>query len=488
MSEAVSAQSRLKFSTILAFSLANLPLGALAVAVSVYLPPFFASHLGVSLAAVGGAWAVVRLLDIGVDPALGLVMDRTRTRFGRYRPWMAIGAPILMISVWALFEAKGQVSELYLIGWLLIYYLGNSILALGHSAWGATLSTEYHERSRVFGVVAMLGVTGAVVVLLFPILADKFGRSEAQAVRDMGWFIFWLTPVTALIALSRTPEHVNPDHDGVEFKARDYLSLLVKPDLLRLFLAQMCLTLGPGWMSALYVFFFTDSRGFTPGVASVLLLVYVIAGVAGAPLTARIAQRFGKHRTLMVTTTAYSLGLCLLVAAPKGSVPAVLPLMFWCGFMAAGFDLMIRAMLADVADEVRLEQGKEQLSLIYALNTLAAKIASAFSIGLTFPLLGYLGYIAKEGAHNTPEAIRSLELAYILGPIFFVMLGGVCVMGWKLDAARHAEIRKALDARDGRVRAAYEEAPILDTLGEPSPVAFVSQPPAKPAQSDAGSQ
>ncbi|OIQ64773.1 putative symporter YagG [mine drainage metagenome] len=333
----------------------------------------------------------------------------------------------------------------------------------------------------MFGVVAMLGVIGAVIVLLFPILAGRFGRTGAQSVQDMGWFIFWLTPITIVICALRTPERITRDHGAEQFRFRDYLSLLIKPDLLRLFLGQMALTLGPGWMSALYVFFFTDSRGYSLGVASLLLLLYVLAGVAGAPLTAKLAQRLGKHRALMVTTTAYSIGLCMVMVVPKGNVILALPVMFWCGFMAAGFDLMIRAMLADVADEVRLEQGKERLSLIYALNTLAAKIALAFSIGLTFPLIGKLGYVAEEGYRNTPQAIHVLEIAYIVGPILFVMLGGVCVMGWRLTEARHAEIRRQLDAQDGAPRVEYEEAPIIDSLGGSQITAIVDDARAGPA-------
>jgi Na+/melibiose symporter-like transporter len=323
----------------------------------------------------------------------------------------------------------------------------------------------------VFGVVATLGVIGAVAVLLIPILAESLGRSSATAVRDMGWAIFWVAPVCIAACVFTTREPITVDVAGGEtFKFREYAGLLLKPDLLRLFLAQMCLTLGPGWMSALYLFFFVEARGYSNAVASILLLVYVIAGLVGAPLTAMLAQRFGKHRTLMVTSTLYSLGLTFVLITPKGNFPAAVPSLFWCGFMAAGFDLMIRAMLADVGDQVRLEQGKERISLIYALNTLAAKIATAFSIGLTCPLLGWLGYVAKDGYHNTPEAIYRLEWVYIAGPIFFVMLGGACVMGWKLDAQKHADIRTELERRDALVSggALYEEAPILQTLGEPA--------------------
>ena len=460
---------------VLSFSTLALPLGALAVAVAVYIPPYFAAHLGVNLAAIGAAFAIVRLLAIGVDPVLGLVMDRTRTRLGRYRVWIMLGGPILMAAVYALFEAPHGIGTVYLIIWLLVFYLGNSILGLGHSAWAATLATEYHQRSRVFGVLAAAGVIGAVIVLLIPIGAAHLGLSSAEGVRAMGWFIFALIPIVVALVCLRTPEHIAKISDEHErFALKDYAALLLKPDLLRLFLAQMALTLGPGWMSALYLFFFTDSRGFSPEQASALLLVYVIAGIVGAPLTARLAMRFSKHRTLMVTTTAYSLGLCTVMILPKGNVLMAIPVMFWCGFMAAGFDLMIRAMLADVADEVRLEQGQERLSLIYALNSLANKIASAFAIGLTFPLLGQIGYKAAGG--NTAQAIFGLELAYIIGPIVFVMLGGACVLGWKLDAAKHAAIRAELERRD----ALYAEAPILETFGAEPPIPVLAEEGKRP--------
>lgn len=472
MSDVTARGDRLPTSTIFAFSTLSLPLGALAVAIAVYLPPYFASHLGVSLTVIGGAWALVRLLDIGVDPALGLVMDRTRTRFGRYRLWTLIGAPVLMLSLYALFLAPKGVGGTYLVAWLLVMYLGQSILALGQSAWGATLSPAYHERSRLFGVLAAVGVVGAAVVLLIPIAGEHVGRSEAESIQAMGWFMIWLTPIATAIVLWRTPERIAPA-TGVEvFRLRDYWSLLVKPDLLRLYLAQMALTLGPGWMSALYVFFFTDSRGYSPEQASILLLVYVLAGIVGAPGTAALARRLGKHRALMCTTTAYSLGLCTVMILPKANVPLALPVMFWCGAMAAGFDLMIRAMLADVADEVRLEQGQERISLIYALNTLAYKIAAAFAIGLTFPLISRLGYDATKGSANTPEAIRSLDLAYIVGPIVFVMLGGACVIGWRLDAVRHAEVRRRLEERD----ALYAEAPIIESIGAEPAVPVLTEP------------
>ena len=75
-------------------------------------------------------------------------------------------------------------------------------------------------------------------------------------------------------------------------------------------------------------------------------------------------------------------------------------------------------------------------------------IAGALAFALSYPLLAMLGFRPAEGAANSHQALLGLELAYFIGPIFFVMLGGLCFIGWRLTADRHGEIRRQLDARD----------------------------------------
>jgi Na+/melibiose symporter-like transporter len=234
---------------------------------------------------------------------------------------------------------------------------------------------------------------------------------------------------------------------------REMWRVLAKPDLLRLFLSQTALTLGPGWMSGLYIFYFTQARGYTVQQASILLAVYIVAGVPGALAAAALARRIGKHWTLIVSTTAYSLGLFSVLVIPKGDVVIGLIPMTWCGAMASSFGLMITAMLADVGDEVRLDHGRERTSLVYALNGLAAKLAAALSIGISLPLLQFLGFNAAEGAVNTAGAIDRLSWAFIAGPIVFVMLGGACVLGWRMTAERQGQIRRDLDALSAQAQA-----------------------------------
>jgi Na+/melibiose symporter-like transporter len=466
-SDAAAARRPLALSTIMAFAATSLPLSAMTIAISVFLPKYFASNIGISLAAVGSAFAIVRLIDIPLDPMLGMVMDRTRSPWGRYRLWTVIGTPILMLAVYMLFMAPPGIGTGYLIVWLLVMYLGFSILHLSHSAWASTLATSYNERARVFGVMTAVGVVGSATVLLTPLLLNQLGKTEAQGVQGMGWFILGLTPLAVALVVWRTPERIAPEVHGNQFKLKEYLSLVTRPEMARILLADLCLALGPGWMSALYLFFFTDSRGYTAGQASILLLVYILAGFAGAPLMGRLATRISKHRAPIVATTGYSLVLVSLMAIPQGSMLFGIVPMFIAGFFAAGFTVLIRAMTADVSDEVRLEQGKERAGLLFALTTLTNKVAGAFSIFLTFQVLARTGYDAKAGAVNTPEAIHSMELAYLIGPIVFVTIGGACFLGYRLTAERHAEIRRQLEERDASLaddHVFYDEAAILESV------------------------
>jgi hypothetical protein len=95
---AASSNGSLSFGRTLTFSATSLPIAAVVLAITVHMPAYFAASIGVPLVAVAAAFATCRTIDIPIEPALGLMMDRTRSRFGRYRLWTVIGAPLLMLG------------------------------------------------------------------------------------------------------------------------------------------------------------------------------------------------------------------------------------------------------------------------------------------------------------------------------------------------------------------------------------------------------
>ena len=286
---ATSPIPRLSLPGLLAFSMPNVAIGALAVALTVYLPRYYASHFGIALAVVGGAFGIVRLIDMTFDPFIGVMMDRTSTRYGRYRLWLLCGAPVLMLAVYMLFIPPAGVSIGYMIGWLFVYYIGGSLVTLSHASWGSVIASKYHERSRVFGVIQVVSLIGATLVLVIPIVLANQSKSGGD-VRAMGWFICIVTVLGVISAASATREKIVKDEVHETFGPRDYWEMISRPDMRRIIAADFCLALGPGWMAAIYLFYFHSARGFSTRDSGLLLLLYVIAGVPGAGILSRIAR------------------------------------------------------------------------------------------------------------------------------------------------------------------------------------------------------
>jgi Na+/melibiose symporter-like transporter len=437
----------LSLPALLAFASTNIPIFALQVALSVHLPRYFASHMGLSLAAVGAAFALVRAIDIPVDPALGLLMDRTRSRLGRYRPWALAGPPVLMAALYLLMHPPGAVSEAYLVAVLLMMFLGYSAMFLAQLAWAASIAPSYQARSRIFAVIGGLGVVGAIAVLIVPVVLQRLGYSDAQGVEAMIWFVIVSAPLTTVAMVARTPERIAPEAEQ-RFGLADYARLLARRNVLRLLVSDLCIQLGPNWMAALYLFYFTTRRGFDAGQANLLLLIYVAAGFAGAPITASLAARLEKHGALIACTTTYALAVLATPFIPRGAFAVAAPMMLLAGAAFTGFLVSLRALAADIADEVRLETGREWTGLIFALMNATTKLASAAGIFLTFRVLAQVGFDPHEGAVNSQAALRGLERAFLSGPVAFVLVGGLVFVGYRLDHRRHADIRRQLEARE----------------------------------------
>jgi Na+/melibiose symporter-like transporter len=437
-----------------AFSLPGLSLAALVVILGVYLPRFYVG-IGLSFAMVAVAIPAVRLLDVWIDPIFGVLMDRTNTPIGRYRPYLILGAPIAMFGIWKLLIPPPHPQAAYLIGWSLVTYVGVSALTLATSAWSAVLARSYDERARVWGFTTGFAVLGSCGILLLPVFthgAIVLGR--AASMPTICLILVVTLPIAVAICAIFTPEKLAAADVRPVFRLKDYFGALVNASLLRLVLADLALTLGPGTTAPLYVYFFHDAKGFTIAEVSVLLIFYIGAGIVGAPFWGRVAQRFSKHRTIQIACVCYGVAQTILMIIPRvapghkfvDDLPTAIG-MAAVGFCASAFVLLIRAMIADVVDEVKLHKGVDMTSLFYSLVTTTAKVGAVITTLISFTVLSLVHYNGKEGAVNTPQAVFGLEMCYLFAPIILVFFGGAVFFGYKLDARRHAEIRTALEAR-----------------------------------------
>jgi GPH family glycoside/pentoside/hexuronide:cation symporter len=438
---------RLSFPRLFAFSAGSIPAYLLLGIMGVYLPKFYASHLGISLLTLGATIAVIRLSDLGLDILLGIFMDKTKTPFGRYRPWFLLGLPVTVLAVYKVFNPPLDAGIPYLLLWYTLLYVAYSLLVLGHSAWAGTVSGDYDERSRIFGWMMGLGFAGSVAINLLPLVTnDRINPAKAASIPTIGWIIIGAAIIVIPLALLLVPERDVPVARKERLTFKDYASVVTTPSMLRLVLADLFLTLGPATTAPIFIFFFHEAKKFTLHEVPMLLIPYTAAGVIGAPFWGWVAQKVGKHRAVQIACVAYAITQTILMAMPAGQFAITAVGMASVGFCASAFILLVRAMVADVADQLRLETGQERSGVLFALVTMTQKFGTSITISIVYPILAYVGFNPKDGAVNTPHAIWGLEMCYLFAPILLALIGGCMFFGYTLTAQKQGEIRAKLDA------------------------------------------
>ncbi|NBB64049.1 MFS transporter [Pseudomonas sp. ODNR1LW] len=450
----VAAAPRRSNAVLAAFSGPCLPLAAFGVALPVTLPEFYATYVGLELGVVATVFMAVRLIDIVFDPFLGWGMDRTKTRFGRYRPWMALATPMLMLAALMMFVlVQPGAPAAYLFGWLLFLYLGFSIGTLGQLGWAAVLAPQYDQRSRVYGWWQVFNIIGVVLILVLPTIVVKTGIGDyADGVRIMGWGIIIALPVTIGLAMIAVPEPVTRG-DAPHGSLGAYLALLKKPVVRKLLIADLLLGVAPGITGSLLFFFFGQIRGYDHTEAGLFMLVYFIAGLCGAPFWAWFATRVGKDRGLAIASLVSAVLYVGATLVPGGNFALTAAVMFIAGLPYAAGLFLTRAMMADAGDQERFETGIDRTGLMLSILSATTKIGHVVAL-VPYLILEWVGFRAVPGVEgNSGLALLTLQILFIAVPGLLLALTAWALKAYPLTAARHNEIRQALDARDAEAQA-----------------------------------
>ncbi|MBB1177582.1 MAG: MFS transporter [Brevundimonas aurantiaca] len=449
-----AAAPRRSNAVLAAFSGPCLPLAAFGVALPVTLPEFYATYVGLELGVVATVFMAVRLIDIVFDPFLGWGMDKTRTRFGRYRPWMALATPMLMLAALMMFVlVQPGAPAVYLFGWLLFLYLGFSIGTLGQLGWAAVLAPQYDQRSRVYGWWQVFNIIGVVLILVLPTVVVQTGiGTYADGVRIMGWGIIIALPVTIGLAMVAVPEPVTAG-DQPHGSLGAYLALLKTPVVRKLLIADLLLGVAPGITGSLLFFFFGQIRGYDHTEAGLFMLFYFVAGLCGAPFWAWLATRVGKDRGLAIASLVSAVLYIGATLVPGGNFALTAVVMFIAGLPYAAGLFLTRAMMADAGDQERFETGVDRTGLMLSILSATTKIGHVVAL-VPYLILQWVGFRAVPGPEgNSDASLLTLQILFIAVPGLLLALTAWVLKNYPLTAARHNEIRKALDARDAEAQA-----------------------------------
>lgn len=441
---------------LFAYVLPAIPLAALGLPVVVHLPPFYASkEIGLSIATVGLVFSLARMWDVILDPVMGYWSDRWQTRIGRRKPLLIIGTPILILGIWMTFVPGGPISPLHASFWLFFMYLGWSMTTIPQLSWGAELSTDYHERSRIYGWTQVATILGMVAVLAIPAVMEHTGASLAARLTAMAAFAIVLLLPSVALAVGVVPE---PE---VKLKTHAPLIptlrfLLKNPALRRVLLVDIVASTNAGAVGAMFFFFAQYGVGLNKW-AGTLLLLYFLTGCICVPGWMALSRRIGKHRSLILAFVFNIFCALSLALIPYGNATVGFIVYAFNGVTYGAAVFLLRSMMADVADADAVESGAERAGLMYSFLALTNKFGLGWSVGIAYAVLAWIGFSPTHV--NTPQAIEGLRIFYIALPVIFALANVLILVGYPIDEARQRRLREEIEHRHVTHRSADDMLP-----------------------------
>ena len=390
---------------LLAYGVFGMPLAMAALPLYVHLPRFYGEHLGVGLAALGVLLLVLRVADGVLDPLLGAWSDRGPAR----RTLIALSVPVLALGMVALFSPPVAGAG-PLLAWLgvslALVYLAFSLATINHGAWGAELSPDPVERTRITAVREGLALLGVVVASIAPgLLGGDGGDADGLPRFAVAFAVFTALCLAVLWRAPVAPRARAPHGDLFAGMARPLADPLFRP-LLVVFLANGIASAIP---ATLVLFFIADVLQ-AESRQGLFLALYFVAGAAGMPLWIRLSAAIGKVRAWGIAMLAAIGAFVWAALLGPGDVVAFAIICALSG-LALGADLALPpSILADVIDR---RGAMASAGAYFGVWTLATKLNLALAAGIALPLLAALGY--SPGA-SEPDALTALAFVYAAVP------------------------------------------------------------------------
>jgi len=423
---AADPRARLGIASLAAYGVFGMPLAMAALPLYVHLPNFYGGHLGIDLATLGVLLLALRLADGVLDPLLGVWSDRARSR----KRLIACAAPVLAVGMVALFIPLPRAHGPLLV-WLglalALVYLAFSLATINHNAWGAELSADPVERTRITAVREGLALVGVVIASVAPTLLGTPGAPET-GLGAYAWCFAGFTVICTVVML-RAPAAPMPARcagtawSGLRVPLGDPLFRR----LLVVFLANGIASAIP---ATLVLFFIADVLR-EESRQGLFLALYFIAGAAGMPLWVKLSARSGKVRAWALAMAAAIVAFVWAFWLGPGDTAAFATICVLSG-LALGADLALPPSL--LADVIGRDGTARAAGAYFGLWTLATKLNLALAAGIGLPLLAALGY--APGA-QAPGAVSALAFVYAAVPCL-LKLGAIAALFSFAAAARRS--------------------------------------------------
>jgi Na+/melibiose symporter-like transporter len=471
-----TSQTKLSSGRMLLYAMSGFGIGCIDFIVAVYT-----DHVAMSATLAGLALMLGKLFDGVSDPVMGYISDRTRTRWGRRRPWFMVGMAPLALSFIALFSAEAEWSQtelfLWLLSWNVLFWSAQTVINVPHAALAGEMVEGHEERNAIMGwrevmsqVGLLIGASAPLMVLgamqqgaVDAALAQGMGEEAARAAgmvargeahRTMAWQFAGLVFVGVLLTFVGTREPDTPRAPPRESIFGDFSDTLKSKPFRHFIVIFFFDQIASGLTATLVLYTIRDWWQFGGSHEMLLIIVFILSAIASIPFWVRLGRRWEK-------ATIFAIGSFLSAGMLLGAtlVPIFGIGMAYVGLIGAGIGSGARGVMAmstmpDIIDDDELRTHTRKDGAYFGMWSVLRKTTRAFSIGAVGLGLGFWGY--QEGALVQPEsAVVGIMWMFSIIPGIASAICGLLFLRFPITRAIH----KATIEELGRRRLAALEKP-----------------------------
>jgi GPH family glycoside/pentoside/hexuronide:cation symporter len=448
----MSDPARLRLRIKIGWAIGELGVATFVGITMIYMLFYLTQALSMPPMLAGVALLVPRLWDVLVDPVIGAISDRTRSRMGRRRPYLLAGglsygtlfALVFVVSP----DADVNTKFLYVTALYLLSSTAYSLVDVPYSAMAAEMTTEYRERTALLGykmVAARIGIVLSVTVgpFLFTSRADLSDGFLLLGVVAGAFMV-----VTSLVTFVTTRDAPRTERVAPAFNARAELSAVLNNRPFRiLWLAFLAQNLAIGASSTTLVYLITVVVKADAKVIGPLIAVAAVVALLVTPVWVRLARRLGKRG-------GYFAGMAIVatMCVPALFIPPDLYLLFFGVFLISGIgdaatQLFPNSMVPDTVEVDELRTGLRREGAIFGAWSFCRKLGMAAGAFFVSIGLAAVGFVSGAGAEQTPEALAGIRVIYAVLPLALWIGAMLLLRRYDLTEARFDAIKAQIVSR-----------------------------------------
>lgn len=423
--------------------------------VSNYLMFFYSDVFGIGMTAVATLMLVSRIWDAVNDPIVGLLSDKTRSRWGRYRPWLLIGAPIaafvMVLTFWAHPDWSETGKIVYMAATYCTLVLGYTCVNLPYGTLCSAMTQNIDERAKINtsrSVAAMLAIN-VINIITIP-LVMFFGKGNQASVE--GYLIVTIIYGCIFTAchhycFKNTKEvvEIGQEQQSIPFSEKIKSVFKNKPYMLAL-LGQFMFGFVLYSRNADLVYYFTyvEGDGTFFSTYSLITILPALLGAAAFPWAFKRINNKGRTGSVFAFLTGISMAM-LFFFSPKDSAVLFYTFGALTQFFFSGFNTAIYAIIPDCVEYGEWKTGVRNEGFQYSFISLGNKIGMALGSALLALVLGKAGYVA--GAVQNQTVLDIMHHCFSTIPAALWIVTGIGLLFYKLDRKTYNGILSDLAAR-----------------------------------------